>query len=106
MANNAAIEQQYRHFEPELANQLGIGVDIDYGNPGQRMRSLELGQLLQHLITEPTTLAADHHEPGGNHYLRWGANPMAPVGRDLEALTCLAMSSTVVGGTSPTAVTW
>ena len=29
MANDAAIEQQHRHLEPELAGELGVGIDVD-----------------------------------------------------------------------------
>jgi hypothetical protein len=62
MANNAAIEQQYGHFEAELANQLRIGVDIDYRNRRQGMRSLEVRQGGQHIFTEPAPLPGDYDE--------------------------------------------
>src|SRR6187401_3036264 len=113
MANHAAIEQQHRHFEAELTDELGVGVDIDHGHGRDGLGSLELGQLVEHLVTEPASLAGDDDEAlfqsrllAAGH-LRWGASPMAAGGCwDLEALTCLAKNSTVVGGTSPTAVTW
>ena len=59
MANNAAIEQQYRHFEAELADELRIGVDVDHGDGRQGLRAFELRQPVQHLVTKPTTLAGD-----------------------------------------------
>ena len=62
MANNAAIEQQYRHFEAELANELGVGIDIDHGDRRKGLGAFELGQLVQHLVTEATTLAGDYDE--------------------------------------------
>jgi hypothetical protein len=72
MANNAAIEQQHRHFEAELANQLGIGVDVDYRNRRQGMCSLEIGQTGQHLFTKPATLAGYHDDaPGRGVTLGW-----------------------------------
>ena len=66
MANNAAIEQQYRHFEAELANELFVGIDIDHGDGRQGLGTFQLGQLVQHLVTKPTTLAGDHYETGGH----------------------------------------
>jgi len=66
MANNAAIEQQYRHFEAELADELGVGIDIDHSDGRQGLGTLELGQLVQHLVTKPTTLAGDHYETRGH----------------------------------------
>ena len=65
MANNAAIEQQHRHFEAEVARELGVGVDVDHGDGGNGLRSLELGQRVQHVLAQPTALAAQHHEAGG-----------------------------------------
>jgi len=66
MANNAAIEQQYRHFEAELANELGIGIDIDHADGRECLGAFQLGQLVQHLVTKPTTLAGDHYETRGD----------------------------------------
>src|SRR5690348_16165587 len=110
MANHAAIEHEHRHFEAELPDQFGVGVDVDDGHCRNGLGSFELGQFVKHLVTEPTSLAGDDDEPlfHGCGYLRGGgASPMAPAGGwPLEALTCLAKNSTVVGGTSPTAVTW
>jgi hypothetical protein len=62
MANNAAIEQQYRHFEAELADELRIGVDIDHGDGREGLRPFELGQPVEHFVTKPATLAGDHDE--------------------------------------------
>ena len=65
MANNAAIEQQHGHFEPELARELGVRVDIDDGDGRQGLRALELGQRVQHVLAQPAALAAEDHEAGG-----------------------------------------
>src|SRR5690348_7936024 len=100
MANHAAIEQQHRHFQPELADELRVGVDVDHGNRRDGLGSLELGQLVEHFFTEPAPLAGDDDEAlfqGGllaAGYLRWGASPMAAGACwDLEAFTCLAKNS-------------
>src|SRR5690349_711624 len=110
MANHAAIEHEHRHFEAELPDQFGVGVDVDDGHCRNGLGPFELGQFVKHLVTEPSSLAGDDDEPlfHGCGYVRGGgASPMAPAGGwPLEALTCLAKTSTVVGGTSPTAVTW
>src|SRR5678816_1250142 len=111
MANYTAIEQQHGHFEPKLPREFGIRVDIDDGDRRQGLREFELCKSMQHVLAQPAILTAEDHEPGWDHHLRRGASPRPSVAlvdsrAALEAFTCLAMSSTVVGGTSPTAVIW
>jgi hypothetical protein len=62
MANHAAVEQEHRHFEAELAGELRVGVDVDHGHGRNGMVSLEIRQLVKHLVTEPTSLAGDDDE--------------------------------------------
>ena len=62
MANHAAIEQQDRHFQPELAGELGVGIDVDHGHGRNGMVALEMRQLVKHLVTEPTAFAGDDDE--------------------------------------------
>jgi hypothetical protein len=120
MANNAAVEQQYRHFESKGALELGLGVDREDGNGGNGPLLLELGEFVEHVIAKPAALAAHHHEARGNRtHLRGGGGfsvmpvplllPRAPLLAAAPltlALTDVAMNWTVFGGTSPTAVTW
>jgi len=62
MANHAAIEQQDRHFEAELPGELRVRIDVDHGHGRNGMVALEVGQLVQHLVTEPTAFAGDDDE--------------------------------------------
>ena len=62
MANHAAVEQEHRHFEAELAGELRVGVDVDHGHGRNGMVSLEIRQLVKHLVTEPTAFAGDDDE--------------------------------------------
>jgi hypothetical protein len=115
MANDAAVEQQYGHLEAKLPCQLRVGVDVDDGNRGDRPGALEIRQRGEHIFTEVTAVSAQDHEAAGKRHRRQlylgrgdvGArlNPSATDASAFEALTCLAISSTVLGGTSPTAVT-
>ena len=65
MANHAAIEQQYRHLQPELAGQLGVGVHVDDPDLGYGLRAFQLGERQQHVLAQVTTLAAQNHESLG-----------------------------------------
>jgi hypothetical protein len=113
MANDAAIEQKHGHLEAELARQGRVGIHVDHRHRWHRCRALQFRELLEHLLAQVTAIAAHHHEAGrkihqaGCYGLRrWGAMDMAG---DLVVVvidfTCVAMNCTVVGGTSPTAVT-
>jgi hypothetical protein len=113
MANHAAIQQQYGDLQAVLTGKLVIRIDVEHGNRGNRLATLELGQRIEHVLAQVTALAAENHEALRNtgrqeDYLRRGVGTrLIPWVADLEvAFTWLAMNSTVLGGTSPMAVTW
>ncbi len=115
MANHAAIEQQYGHLEPIATDEFGIAVHIHDLDPREGMRPAQLGEFMEHFIAEAAAFPADDHETGRQrvclarraHFrgVAGGAIPSACVAA-FEAFTCVAMNFTVLGGTSPTAVTW
>lgn len=89
-----------------MPDEIRVRIDVDHGHGRNGLVALEIRQFVKHLVTEPAALARDDDETLFQGYLRWGASPMDAGGCwDFEALTCLAKNSTVVGGTSPTAVT-
>ncbi len=114
MANHAAIEQQYRHFEPIAADELRIAIHIHDLDRREGMCAIQLREFVEHVVAQATTFAADDDEARRqevslvrrNHFRGGaaGAIPSACVAA-FEALTCVAMNFTVLGGTSPTAVT-
>ncbi len=116
MANHAAIEQQDRHLQAKAADEFGIAIHVHHLDRRQGMGSAQLGELVEHLVTEAAAFAADDDEtrwkrvslrPRGHFRVGGGggAIPNACVAA-FEALTWVAMNFTVLGGTSPTAVIW
>ena len=114
MANHAAIHQQDGHFEAVLAGQRRVGIDIEDGGGRDPTRAFELGQLLQHLLTEVAADTAQHDQAGrqghgrdaADYFGRGGEMPRPSVAEAFVDFTWVAMNFTVFGGTSPTTVTW
>ena len=105
-ADHFAIEEQDRHFVPESPPEPGILVDVHYPHRCVRFAE-ERVQLLEHDMAKMAVNAADERVSGhrGRGPTAHGRRDEAPVGR-ADGCTEPAISSTVFGGTSPTAVTW
>ena len=62
MANHAAIEQQDRHLQAKAADEFGIAIHVHHLDRRQGMGSAQVGELVEHLVTEAAAFAADDDE--------------------------------------------